>query len=257
MQTYTSISSRSIANIPSAQAEDILASCIADKATISGGGKILRWSEFNENPDPLINELLSNILVAKADLDHGITSWNQVVIMSIENSASYLASALAYELAEKLRLGRPVRIIRARKVGSGSTASPAMGEHQVSASVTPITSGGQSRQIVCSVTDDTDFADTKLVFVVDDFKATGSTLQGGVDLAKQLFPAATIVPMAALGKPDQETISLKDDEQVTPVLTALDVSFHPDHEHQVVALEVNGINSRTISHADIAQFTES
>lgn len=223
---------------------------LAERATITGGGTILRWSEFNENPDPLVNELLARILVDKVEKKlFDAKTWENVLILSIENSAAYLAGALAYEVADVASFDRPVRIIRSRKVGAGSTTSPAMGEKQEHVVVSPITAGGETRQLVCSITDSHDFENVSLVLVVDDFRATGSTLEGGMRLATMMFPNSKVIGMAALGKPHQETVDEK--SGTMPILTALDVHFWQDIEDQCVRLQISGGEPLVMARAQV------
>jgi adenine/guanine phosphoribosyltransferase-like PRPP-binding protein len=238
---YDTLSRADIDGLPPNKAVEVLTQLLAERATITGNGTILRWSEFNENPDLLINELLARILVANIPKSLlGTRAWQEMTIFSIENSAAYLSTALAYELCDVAGLARPVRLVRARKVGGGSFASPAMGEHVFETTVTPITAGGKSRILRSSVTDLHDMDSVSLVLVVDDFKATGSTLSGGVLLAQQMFGMDTdILPMAALGKPQQETEHFDFGSRVLPVMTALDVAFWVNKRAGSVMLAVN------------------
>lgn len=251
---YFSLSKIKVDSLRGGEAVEVLAEVVAERATVTGGGTILRWSEFNENPDPLVNELLARVLVEKVALELvSSLQWREVVIFAIENSATYLSTALAYELAEKMSLERPVRIVRARKIGAGSTISPAMGEEQYVAQVKPITAGGKTRRLVASISDREFFSKVKQVLVVDDFKATGSTLRGGVQLAREMFGEEVgVVALAALGKPEQETEGGVGEERAS-VETALDVSFGPGEDGKVW-LEVNGVIRLPLAKAKVSDF---
>ena len=85
-----------------------------------------------------------------------------------------------------------------------------MSQRKLAVRVTPITSGGETRTLVASLPDDdTSLQHVKTIIVVDDFKATQSTLNGGVQLAINLFrqfhpeKELFIIPTAGLGKPEQ------------------------------------------------------
>lgn len=182
-------------------AEKVLHSIVAARATVSGKGTILRWSEYNENPDLLINRLLAKILIDKMNSKwFDDLSYEDIVVISIESSASYLAVELAFEVMRAFALNRPLRIIRARKTGSEQSLSPAMSDTHCTVEVAPITARGETRNLTVSFPHESDFKSVKLVIVVDDFKATGSTLEGGIKLAQTLLNPTRIVPVAAMGK---------------------------------------------------------
>jgi hypothetical protein len=217
------------------QAELALVEIISQEATIKKGGKILRFSSFNENPDPLVNLMLARILIGKIDIKL-IKEFdpNQVAILSIENSASYLSTEIVLELERQLKWKRPPCIIRARKSMTNKAPSPAMGEYLAATQVYPITSPEEAKHLVASMPDTESFRNVRVYIVVDDFRATGHTLIGGIELVRQLIsqngiPAKsiTVIPMAALGKPEQLD---KDNEEadglkIKPVVTAVDVHF--------------------------------
>ena len=126
---YQNLTTEAVLSISPKEAEITTAKLIAQRARIRGGGQILSWGDFNENPDPLINQLLAILLVnqVKPAVLQGKNP-TQIAVLSIENSAGYLASEIAHEIQRKYDLARPPRIIRARKTPDGSPPSPAMGE---------------------------------------------------------------------------------------------------------------------------------
>ncbi len=250
---YQDLSSQTVNELVTSEMETVLLDIISGQATVTGGGKILRWSEFNENPDPLINEMLARILVdqIKPQLCARYV-WDEMVVMSIENSATYLATAISYEIAEVCQLSRPIRIIRARKLPRGEKPSPALGNQHYDVTVTPITAGGESRHIIASMSKMDDFSRVKAVLVVDDFKATGSTLEGGVKLSQEMFKPELIIPMAALGKPDQEMANVSG--EVKQAITALDVSFWWDEEQDKALIKVNGSEPQAMARVNKSDF---
>lgn len=255
MSQYQTLTRNRVNAFTDKEAERVLQSIIAERGTVTGGGTILRFSEFNENPDPLVGELLARILIAKIDpeLLIGLT-WNQIVVMSIENSAAYIAGAITYEVADVFALERPPRIIRARKLPKGETPSPAMGSNRVVAEVRPITAGGESRYLVSSVPSKDDLSEVKVAIVVDDFRATGSTLAGDVKLCREMIGAEVIIPVAALGKPQQETVHSTEDSGVLKPLTALDVSFWGDPSTGKAFIKANGFEPEMMLRATANDF---
>lgn len=207
-------------------AEKVLLAILAERATVTGGGQILRWSEYNENPDPLINRLLAKLLISKMnpswfdDLDY-----REIVVFSIESSAAYLAVELSFEVMRAFAFARPLRIIRARKSEHDQQLSPAMHSDRRSVEVEPITAGGGTRHLTASFPQHRDFAQVKVVIVADDFKATGSTLLGGVTLADQLVQPQRIIPVAAMSKSWQSSIPFGTSRKIEEPLVALDVKY--------------------------------
>ncbi len=236
---------------------------LADSARVKEHGTILSWSEFNENPDPLVNRLLAKIIVGQLDAGHFRgRSPDTVAVMSIENSASYLALAMANEIARTFGYSRPPRLVRARKLPRGEQPSPAMSEQKLAVTVQPITAGGESRTLVASFPDDdAPLKRVDTVVVVDDFKATQSTLNGGITLAQNLFGKFTpaedlyIVPVAALGKPEQIRYEREyaGGARVEPCITALDVRFGPDDGGAFI--QANGFGKLPMRRASAADFS--
>jgi adenine/guanine phosphoribosyltransferase-like PRPP-binding protein len=253
MNIYQKLTTQDINNLTHQEIEKLILGLLAERGTVTGGGKILRWSEFNENPDPLINELLARILVDQIQIQIcGKFSWNQMVVMSIENSATYLATAISYEITRVCKLTRPPRIIRARKLPVGEKPSPALGNEHFNAEVKPITAGGESRYIIASKSTNDDFDKVKLALVVDDFKATGSTLDGGVRLVREMFDPQVIIPMAALGKPEQENETAT--KAVKSAKTAIDITFWGDKESGKAYISVNGYRELVMRKANSDDF---
>lgn len=221
-------------------AEKILHSIVADRATISGGGKILRWSEYNENPDLLINRLLAKLLINKMNPDWFENStYKDIVVISIESSAAYLAVELAFEVMRAFCLSRPLRIIRARKTETEQSLSPAMSDDRCTVEVEPITAAGGTRYLTASFPHKIDFKSVKLAIVVDDFKATGSTLAGGVKIAQCLIKPDRIVPMAAMGKSWQAHSDNNLGVGVEKPLVALDARFWWDEKVSKAFISIN------------------
>jgi adenine/guanine phosphoribosyltransferase-like PRPP-binding protein len=232
-------------------AEKCLLETLAQRATVTSGGSILRWSEYNENPDPLINRMLAKLLIHKMNSDwFADLKWNEVVVISIENSAAYLAVEISFEVMRSFALDRPLRIVRARKISNDQKISPAMNSNQVVARVTPITADGESRYLVASLPENHNLDSIKVVIVVDDFRATGSTLRGGVELAQKLFSPMRIIPVAAMGKPWQETDGEIQDPTsgVELPLTALDVHYWWDKVTNRAMIEANGLDPLPMNH---------
>lgn len=262
--TYENITSAFVENLTPRDAKIVAVQLLADSARIREHGTILSWSEFNENPSLLVNRLLAKIIVGQVDtqkLRH--TSAESIAVMSIENSASYLASEVATEIERTFHLPKPPRIIRARKLPKGELPSPAMSARKLVVNVKPITAGGDSRTLVASSPDDDQVIQgIKTIFVVDDFKATQSTLNGGIQLAiNMLSPYSDsheiqIIPTAGLGKPDQiryeETDSSKVD--IWPSITGLDVHFGPDPTSGGAYIEVNGYGRIPMKRASADDF---
>lgn len=247
-------------------AEEIVVGLIAERARVKEGGIILSWSEFNENPDPLVNRLLAKILIAQVDpqLFSGIPA-SEIAVLSIENSAGYLASEITHELARQFRLSKPPRIIRARKTSNGKKPSPAMGEYVAQVNVHPITSGGESRTLVASMTEKQDLEKIKILIPVDDFRATGSSLNGGIDLGLQLLEQAgldistiLVIPMSGLGKPEQEQerATHSGNARITDALTAVDVHFWADRSIGSALVQINGGPPYRMQNATVDDFKE-
>jgi adenine/guanine phosphoribosyltransferase-like PRPP-binding protein len=228
-------------------AERVLLGILAKRATVSDGGAILRWSEYNENPDPLINRLLAKLLIMKMDNSwFEDLDWDEMVVVSIENSASYLAVELSFEVMRAFALSRPLRIVRARKFIHENILSPAMNETRVVVDVKPITAGGAMRHLVASLANKQDLHKVQLAIVADDFRATGSTLSGGVELARQLFAPKRIIPVAAMGKSWQETVEGERGGGVEKVLTALDVRYWWDEKENKALISINNLSPQTL-----------
>jgi len=255
--TYQDLTMKNVDTMQADEAGRVVAGILAERATVTGGGEILRWSEFNENPDPLINELLARMLVDKAK-QHltQISTWDSVVVLSIENSAAYVSTAIAYELAINHHLDRPPRIIRARKSNTPIDLSPAMGEQHFQVSVKPITAGGRERYLSTSVTDASDFHQVETVVIVDDFYATGSTMDGGIQLAYQLMSPRKIIPMSGLRKPEQERQTTYHGREVSEIYSGVDVTFWGDETSGKAFIQVNGFESLEMKRATIKDFHE-
>ncbi|MDP1722296.1 MAG: hypothetical protein Q8L37_03735 [Candidatus Gottesmanbacteria bacterium] len=245
------------------EAEKIVVGLIAERARVKEGGIILSWSEFNENPDPLVNRLLAKILVAQIDPKflEGVTA-AEIAVLSIENSAGYLASEVTHELARQLKLSKPPRIIRARKAEGGKKPSPAMGGHTAWVDVHPITSGGQPRTLVASMADTDDLKNIKVLIPVDDFRATGSSLNGGVNLGLGLLEQAgvdistiLVLPMAGLGKPEQERAIHSSNHRAFTVMTAVNVHFWADRDLGHALVQANGFPPHIMHNASVADFS--
>lgn len=247
------------------EAEEVVVGLLAEKARVKEGGLILSFSEFNENPDPLVNRLLARIIVSRInpEIFEGFHT-EKIAVLSIENSAGYLASEVTRELQERLQLARPPRIIRARKSPDGKVPSPAMGEYQAHTTVTPITSQGVPRHLIASMSDGEDLKRLKVIIAVDDFLATGNSIRGGIDLALQLMRQSgadlekiTIVPVAGLGKPEQATDQPlhSSDVRIEPIATAVDVRFWPDHNTGQVLIQANSFQPYVMHNATIGNFT--
>jgi hypothetical protein len=111
-----------------------------------------------------------------------------------------------------------------------------MGENQYSVSVKPITlQAGESRWLAASFSDPAEVDQITHAILVDDFRATGSTIDGvKQNIVMPMFPQLEhFEAMAALGKPSQEKI------RGSKVETALDVSFWADRERNIALLQVN------------------
>jgi adenine/guanine phosphoribosyltransferase-like PRPP-binding protein len=242
MTNFFKLNYSQVRDMSPATAEKCLLETLAERATVTAGGAILRWSEYNENPDPLINRMLAKLLVDKMDQKwfEGL-DWDEVVVISIENSAAYLAVELAFEVMRAFALDRPLRIVRARKVAADSTTSPAMNSKRAMVEVNPITADGGARYLVASLPAKNDFRHIKAAIVADDFRATGSTLRGGVVLAQQLFKPQRIIPVAAMGKSWQETEVGSLTPGVEHPLTALDVKYWWDDRDMCSKISINNL----------------
>lgn len=262
--SYETLTSDLVEALSPQDAESMIAQLLSQRARVREGGKILAWSEFNENPDPLVNRLLAKILISRIPqevFDH-ITS-SQIAVLSIENSAGYLASELTHELQKSLQLDRPPRIIRARKTPGGKP-SPAMGDIVAYTTVFPITTSGSPRHLVASMPKTESLKDIRVVLAVDDFRATGSSLKGGINLSLSLLKMAgadlsriTIIPLSGLGKPEQEVEQslTREGATVTDVYTAADVRFWPDHDRGKAVVQVNGFEPMDMLLATASDFS--
>lgn len=262
--SFANLTSEMVARIGPDEAEKLVIGFIAQLAHVREGGKILSFSEFNENPDILVNRLLAKILLHQVDkpILESVPA-SQIAVLSIENSASYLATQVAEQIESMYNLNRPPRIIRARKSQNGTKPSPAMGEVLAIDEVFPITSSGQPRTIVGSVSSTTDLSEITVLIVVDDFRATGDTLRGGVKVGIGLLEQSgvdmsqvTIVPLAGLGKP-QQSQSVKfpiTPATITDVYTAVDVRFWADKESGLALIQANGFPPHMLHNATIEDF---
>lgn len=262
---YLDLTEETVERCDAKQAEEIVVGLLAERARVKEGGIILSWSEFNENPDPLVNRLLAKILIAQIDssLLDGVTA-SQIAILSIENSAGYLASEITHELARQFHLTKPPRIIRARKSENGKRPSPAMGEYSAHVTVHPITSGGESRTLVASMAEKSDLKNVRVLIPVDDFRATGSSLNGGIDLGLRLLEQAGIdtsivlvIPMAGLGKPEQEQERETHTKRARMIgaLTAADVHFWADTDVGHALIQTNGFPPYIMHNASVTDFS--
>jgi adenine/guanine phosphoribosyltransferase-like PRPP-binding protein len=261
---FAQLTSKIISRMSVKQAEWELAGLIAERGRIRGHGQIVAFSEFNEDPDLLVNQMLAQILVAK--IDPAILTGrkdDEIAVLSIENSAAYLASEVAHQLALIFRLPRPPRIIRARKTPDGTPPSPAMGEIQSFADVTPITSNNEKRHLIASVPDPAEIAPVRIIVIVDDFRATGDTIRGGIEIGIDLLAQSgvasddvTAIPMAGLGKPaqEQERSYKCRDARIIGVLTAISVEFGPLPATGQAFIEVNGYDRMIMQKATTADF---
>jgi adenine/guanine phosphoribosyltransferase-like PRPP-binding protein len=253
-----------ISDLTPPQIESELAYLISKRGRIRGNGQILAFSEFNEDPDLLVNIMLAKILISKINPSMIVNlKSSNIVVMSIENSAAYLASAVAFELETKYNLDRPPRIIRARKTPDGHPPSPAMGEIQTMASVVPITSNHQPRYLIASIPDSKEIKDTQILVIVDDFKATGDTIRGGIEIGISLLEKCqvssrtiTIIPMAGLGKPDQEQKKLYryKNAKICSTITALNVKFWPDWKTKKALIQTNNFQPQIMHNASAGNF---
>lgn len=262
--SYDNLTIDYVDHLSAKEAEAVAIHMLAKSARIKEHGTILSWSEFNENPDPLVNRLLAKIIVGQFDetrFQH--TNADAIAVLSIENSASYLALEVANEVARRFRYAKPPRIIRARKLPRGESPSPAMSDRRLAVEVKPITSGGETRILVASLPDDdTALQQVKTIIAVDDFKATQSTLNGGVQLAINLFGQFShehellIIPTAALGKPKQVKYDKirSGQAEVWDTITALDVLFGPDPENGGAYIQANGFDNIPMRRASAADF---
>lgn len=260
---YHDLTQEFVESLSPRDAERVVIGLIAERARVKAGGIILSWSEFNENPDPLVNRLLAKILVAQIDpsLLEGISA-SEIAVLSIENSAGYLASEVTHELARQLKLSKPPRIIRARKAENGKKPSPAMGELAAWVNVHPITSGGEGRTLVASMGDKDDLKQIKVLIPVDDFRATGSSLNGGITLGLGLLAQAgvdtstiLVLPMSGLGKPEQETPVSGASNRAFPVLTAVNVHFWADRDLGKALVSANGFAPHVMHNAHVSDFS--
>ncbi len=256
MTDFFTLTYAQVRDMSPVMAEKYLLETMAQRATLSLGGAILRWSEYNENPDPLINRMLAKLLVDKMNpVWFENLNWDEVVVISIENSAAYLAVELSFEVMRAFALDRPLRIVRARKIPTNQKTSPAMNNTQATAEVKPITADGEARCLTASLPEKHYLNGIKAVIVVDDFRATGNTLRGGVELAKQLFSPQRIIPVAAMGKSWQETDGVSEHvEGVELPLTALDVRYWWDETRQQPLITVNNLPPQVLIQASAQDF---
>jgi hypothetical protein len=146
-----------------------------------------------------------------------------------------------------------MRMIRARKAANGEVPSPAMSDFRTGVEVYPITANGGSRWLMASLEKE-DFGNVDFVFVVDDFMATGDTLRGGVVLAQSLLSPRLIVPMAALGKPEQYIGNGFKGSEVLPSITAMEVRYWPDEQRGQVMMCVNNGSALVMERASLVDF---
>ena len=262
--TPDKLNSRFVDRLSPKDAEMVAVSLLARSARIKEHGTILSWSEFNENPDILVNRLLARIIVGQFDRGRlERSSPDQVAVLSIENSAAYLALQMVHELERSFRYPKPPRIVRARKLPRGESPSPAMSQRKLAVEVRPITAGGESRTLLASLPDDDEgIRMARTIIIVDDFKATQSTLNGGVELAINLFSQFTpaqdllIIPTAGLGKPEQAIYNASNTTQakVLSSITGLDVHFGPDTATGGAFIQANGFGRMVMSRATAADF---
>lgn len=254
---YKNLTSEIVERLSPKEAEGVVLRLIAERARVKEGGKFLSFSEFNENPDPLVNRLLARMLVNRVHslFPSGIAS-EEIGVLSIESSASYLSIAVSNELERALGLKRPPRIIRARKLPEGEEPSPAMADRKFFVRVNPITAGGGERILVASMPVDDELGEVEWAIPIDDFKATGSTLAGGVELVSQLLRPKCVIPMAAIGKPEQEEQQILG-ANVFPTATALDVRFWGDQISGNAYVQVNDREALIMEKANANDFYES
>jgi adenine/guanine phosphoribosyltransferase-like PRPP-binding protein len=261
--SYDNLTTDFVDHLSPKDAETVAIHMLAQSARMKEHGTILSWSEFNENPDLLVNRLLAKIIVGQFDRDplQQITAEN-VAVLSIENSASYLAQELAIEVERSFKYSKPPRIIRARKLPRGESASPAMSEHKITVDVKPITAKDETRTLVASLPeDDTSLQQVKTIIVVDDFMATRSTLNGGIQMAVDLFSQFSdphellIIPTAALGKPEQARYkeARSGQAKIWNIITALDVHFGPSEDGGAY-IQANGFGKLRMRRASAADF---
>jgi hypothetical protein len=261
--SYDKLTTEFVDRLSPKDAEMVAIQMLAQSARIKEHGTILSWSEFNENPDLLVNRLLARIIVGQFDRKplQQITDKN-IAVLSIESSASYLAQEIVSEVERSFQYSGPPRIIRARKLPRGESPSPAMSEHKITVDVQPITAGGETRTLVASLPDDdTSLQQVKTIIVVDDFMATRSTLNGGIQLAVNLFSQFSdpkelfIIPTAALGKPDQARYEETRSGQavIWDTITALDVHFGPSEDGGAY-IQANGFGKIPMRRAQASDF---
>lgn len=262
---YEDLTSEAVAGLSPQEAEKTVIQLLAERSRVKKGGKILSWGDFNENPDLLVNRMLATILLSQIpdDVFNGREA-KHIAVLSIENSAVYLASQIALELERTYGLKRPPRLIRARKSYSLFPPSPAMGELVAAATVFPITSEGEARYLVASMSKAEDLSNIRVLVVVDDFRATGNSLRGGVDLGLELLGKAgvpmeevTVVPVAGLGKPDQEEGNRFSDSgaRILDCLTAVDIHFWADWVTGQAYIQANSFPPEIMKNATASDFT--
>lgn len=137
-----------------------------------------------------------------------------------------------------------------------------MSEHKITVEVRPITARGETRTLVASLPeDDTSLQQINTIIVVDDFMATRSTLNGGIELAVKLFSQFSdpnellIIPTAALGKPDQVQYeeARSGQAKIWGSITALDVHFGP-FENGGAYIQANGFGKIPMRRAKASDF---
>lgn len=244
-------------------AERVIFDLLANTGRVKEQGKILIWDEFNQNPDLLVNRLLAKVIVGQFEQEWLAGKFPQnVAVLSIENSAAYFASDIAESCAKLAKMSRPPRIIRARKLPQGEQPSIAMGDHKFVVEVHPITANGGSRFLVASV-EYGSFEDVDTIIVADDFKATSSTLNGGIELAIHIISPISrsntllFIPVAALGKPDQankQKTNQGNNVIIEDTITALNVRFWLDEKSGIPMIQANGFDARPMKLASAQDF---
>lgn len=244
-------------------AETVAFNLIAQQATVKEYGKILLWNKFNQNPDMLVNTLLARVIVGQFEPQWFINKPpEQIVVMSIENSGSYIAPAIVREIQRRTQKPTYPRIIRVRKIPEGNSTVKAMSKTQIREEVHPITAGNEPRYLTASIDEPNEFKQVNTVIIADDFKATGSTLEGSIKLAHNLFQGITnqpilYIPTAAIGKREQQSVQLPSKEHlITPVLTALDITFWWDDKQEKAFIQANGFSPQRLQRVTKKQFYE-
>jgi len=92
------------------------------------------------------------------------------------------------------------------------------------------------------------------VIVADDFKATGSTLMGGVKLATTLVHPERIIPVAAMSKSWQSSTPFTASAQVEEPLVALDVKYWWDKELDKGMISANNLPAQVMTQVAESDF---